>query len=227
MYRNTSDNVKLKYKGRIIREDKKGYYIIFHDKKQYINSILKKKKNEFGTEPIRILKPELIQHTRFENLPQDVIEKIDLNVQESSAKDMQKAYRSRKDVIKLELKPISQESINLNKSNLDKLVKWWKERLIDWGYIEIKNNKIKVDYTNKTITIIYDLPPDFDLNNENDVEDRQINNQMIADPDNNGNYPIYIRNRNIVSINRNDRHLGNVSLLTADIIDEQIIKVRR
>ena len=86
--------------------------------------------------------------------------------------------------------------VPLNKNNLDKLVDWWKLRL-KHPLHPLKNLKVIADYKNKSIIIVYDFP-----NTISDDIDLKINNEMIADPDDDGNYPIYVKNNQIVSINR-------------------------
>lgn len=187
-----------------------------------IGKLIKMKKfikNNFGTESIRILKPETIKKTQFENLPDDLIYKIDTDLQDSYAKHIQKMFRSRKEIIKLEIVPET-FLVNLNnKSNLDKLVNWWKKRLVDWDYIPTNNIKIYPNYINKTIIIIYDVPK----NISNNIINR--NNLMISDPDHNGNYPIYIKNSNIVSINRDDEDAGTDILVFGRLLDSKILKI--
>jgi hypothetical protein len=125
-----------------------------------------------------------------------------------------------KEVIKIEIQPRLQVQVNLNKSNLDKLKKWWQQRLVNWDFIKTENINIVPDYNNKTLNIFYDKPKN--LKNEDDIE---INNDMIADPDDDGNYPVYVKNSNIVSIDRKVSNGGKDSLVLSKLLSTKTLKV--
>lgn len=128
-------------------------------------------------------------------------------------------FKNVKQIIKLEIQPSLQVPVNLNKSNLDKLAMWWKQRLVNWNFIETKNIKVVPDHNREKIVIFYDMPEKI----SND--DIKINNEMIADPDDDGNYPIYIKNKNIVSIDRNISNGGKDSLVLSKLLKSQTIQV--
>ena len=126
-----------------------------------------------------------------------------------------------KKIIRLELKPsvdFGLKKPKLNRYNLNMLQKWWTLRLQNWGYLEIKNLIIKPNYNKETLIICYDYP-------ENDTEeDIQVNNEMISSPDDDGNYPIYIKDGKIVSIDTNvintTDELVSSKLLKTEILNE-------
>ena len=131
-----------------------------------------------------------------------------------------------KEVIKLEIQPYLYDTINLNKSNLDKLAMWWKQRLVNFDYIETINVKVVPDYDRERIIIFYDMPQKFIYDNPEDkLEDIKINNEMISQADNNGNYPVYIKNKNIVSIDRDVSNGGKSSLVSSRLLKTQTVKM--
>ena len=175
-------------------------------------NLIKNKSLHSGAEPIRILKPEVLKDTTLNNLPPDVIEKMDLYLQILHLKKIQQKAKLFRKVIIVVIEPVLQHAnINLDPINLTKLAKWWSERLKGWDYITTNNIIIRPNYINKTITISYDIPPDVPLQKIN------RNNSMIAKPDVGGNYPIYIKNNNIVSINREDEDSGVDTLVSGKI----------
>ena len=99
-------------------------------------------------------------------------------------------------VVRLEIKPSFSKNFLEKYDNLGKLRDWWKNQLQMWGgvYLISKNLKIKKNNASHTLTITYDCP--------NNTKDSVIHkeNTMLANPDDNGNYPIYIKNDKIVLI---------------------------
>jgi hypothetical protein len=126
-----------------------------------------------------------------------------------------------KEVIQIEIKPRLQVPVNLTESNLDKLKAWWEQRLVNWNFIETKNIKVVPDYDKKTLNIFYDKPQ----NLKNEIDDIEINNEMISDPDDDGNYPIYVKNRNIVSIDRKISNGGKDTLVLSKLLNEKTLNV--
>jgi hypothetical protein len=96
-----------------------------------------------------------------------------------------KAPKPPKPTVTLEIQPLV--DVPLNKHNLEQMVRWWKRRLNQWGgYVPIKNHKVAANYTQKRITVTYDMPTILPI-----AEDYRINNAMIASPDDDGNAPMF------------------------------------
>lgn len=95
-------------------------------------------------------------------------------------------------VVKLILAPRYSKLFLQQHNNLGKIMNWWKNHLKWWSgvYIVPKNVKIKKNITDCTLIITYECPGDTE---DNDIHDE---NEMIADPDDDGNYPIYYDNAN-------------------------------
>jgi len=95
-------------------------------------------------------------------------------------------------VVKLILAPRYSKLFLQQHNNLGKIMNWWKNHLKSWHgiYLVPKNFKIKKNITDCTFTITYEC--------RGDTEDQDIHdeNEMIADPDDDGNYPIYYDNAN-------------------------------
>lgn len=95
-------------------------------------------------------------------------------------------------VVKLILAPRYGKPFLQQHNNLGKIMNWWKNHLKWWQgvYLVPKNFKIKKNISDCTFTITYECPGDTE---DNDIHDE---NEMIADPDDDGNYPIYYDNAN-------------------------------
>ena len=95
-------------------------------------------------------------------------------------------------VVRLELAPSYRKLFLQQHNNLGKLMNWWKNHLKSWGgiYIVPKNFRIKKNNSDCTLIITYECPGD---TNDEDIHDE---NEMIADPDDDGNYPIYYDDAN-------------------------------
>jgi hypothetical protein len=95
-------------------------------------------------------------------------------------------------VVKLILAPRYSKLFLQQHNNLGKIMNWWKNHLKSWHgiYLVPKNFKIKKNITDCTLIITYEC--------RGDTEDQDIHdeNEMIADPDDDGNYPIYYDNTN-------------------------------
>ena len=90
-------------------------------------------------------------------------------------------------VVRLELAPRYRKLFLQQHNNLGKIMNWWKNHLKLWAgiYIVPKNFKIKKNFTDCTLIITYECSGDTE---DEDIHDE---NEMIADPDDDGNYPIY------------------------------------
>ena len=95
-------------------------------------------------------------------------------------------------VVKLVLAPSYRKLFLQQHNNLGKLMNWWKNHLKSWGgiYIVPKNFKIKKNNSDCTLIITYECPGDTE---DEDIHDE---NELIADPDDDGNYPIYYDDAN-------------------------------
>lgn len=105
--------------------------------------------------------------------------------------------------------------IPLNKFNLFNLGRWWRDRLQDaHRYHPVANLRVVPEYRTKKIQIVYDLtkPGDEDAVNE-----------MLADPDDDGNYPVFHRgNGSIVSIDRDASAGGTPTLVRGSVARAQL-----
>lgn len=90
-------------------------------------------------------------------------------------------------VVRLVLAPAYRKQFLQQHNNLGKLMNWWKKHLNSWSgvYVVPKNIKIKKNNSDCTLIITYECPGD---TNDEDIYDE---NELIADPDDDGNYPIY------------------------------------
>jgi len=105
---------------------------------------------------------------------------------------------STRKVVRLEIKPDFSKKFLEKYDNLGKLRDWWKNQLQMWGgvFLISKNLKVKKNNTANTLIITYDCPAstkDHDIHEEN---------EMLSNPDDDGNYPIYINNEKIVLIDQ-------------------------
>lgn len=119
--------------------------------------------------------------------------------------------------LRIEIEPKLSVSISFNKTNLDKLAQWWKDRVTYWYYIETTNVKVTPDYNKNIIILEYDYP------NDVKIENIEVNNEMLSDPDDDGNYPIYVKNKNIVSIDRNKSNGGKDVLVSGKLLNSETI----
>ena len=119
--------------------------------------------------------------------------------------------------IRIEIEPKLSVSIDFNKTNLDKLVQWWNDRVTYWYYIETNNVKVTPDYNKNIIVLEYDYPNDVKIDNI------EVNNEMLSEPDDDGNYPIYVKNKNIVSIDRNKSNGGKDVLVSGKLLNSETI----
>ena len=95
-------------------------------------------------------------------------------------------------VVRLVLAPAYRKQFLQQHNNLGKLMNWWKNHLKSWSgvYLVPKNLKIKKNNSDCTLIITYECPGD---TNDEDIYDE---NELIADPDDDGNYPIYYDDAN-------------------------------
>ena len=111
-------------------------------------------------------------------------------------------------VVRLEIKPDFSKKFLEKYNNLGKLRDWWKNQLQMWGgvYLISKNLKVKRNNAGNTLIISYDCPIS--------TKDRDISkeNEMLANPDDDGNYPIYINNDKIVLIDQVKSHYISATL---------------
>lgn len=89
--------------------------------------------------------------------------------------------------VRLELAPSYTKQFLQQHNNLGKLMNWWKNHLKSWSgvYVVPKNLKIKKNNSDCTLIITYECP------GTTEDEDIYDENELIADPDDDGNYPIY------------------------------------
>jgi hypothetical protein len=101
-------------------------------------------------------------------------------------------------VVRLEIKPGFSKKFLEKYDNLGKLRDWWKNQLQMWGgvFLISKNLKVKKNNAANTLIITYDCPAS--------TKDEAIykENEMLSNPDDDGNYPIYIKNDKIVLIDQ-------------------------
>jgi hypothetical protein len=95
-------------------------------------------------------------------------------------------------VVKLILAPRYEKLFLQQHNNLGKIMNWWNNHLKWWQgvYLVPKNFKIKKNISDCTLIITYECPGDTE---DQDIHDE---NEMIADPDDDGNYPIYYDDAN-------------------------------
>jgi len=101
-------------------------------------------------------------------------------------------------VVRLEIKPDFSKKFLEKYDNLGKLRDWWKNQLQMWGgvFLISKNLKVKRNNVSNTLIISYDCP----ISIKDDAIYKE--NEMLANPDDDGNYPIYINNDKIVLIDQ-------------------------
>ena len=105
---------------------------------------------------------------------------------------------STRKVVRLEIKPSFSKEFLEKYDNLGKLRDWWKNQLQMWGgvFLISKNLKVKKNNASNTLIITYDCPYD---TSDDDIHEE---NEMLSNPDDDGNYPIYIKNDKIVLIDQ-------------------------
>jgi len=105
---------------------------------------------------------------------------------------------STRKVVRLEIKPGFSKKFLEKYDNLGKLRDWWKNQLQMWGgvFLISKNLKVKKNNAANTLIITYDCPAS---TNDDDIHEE---NEMLSNPDDDGNYPIYIKNEKIVLIDQ-------------------------
>ena len=105
---------------------------------------------------------------------------------------------STRKVVRLEIKPSFSKEFLEKYDNLGKLRDWWKNQLQMWGgvFLISKNLKVKKNNAANTLIITYDCPYD---TSDDDIHEE---NEMLSNPDDDGNYPIYIKNDKIVLIDQ-------------------------
>jgi hypothetical protein len=101
-------------------------------------------------------------------------------------------------VVRLEIKPSFSKKFLEEYDNLGKLRDWWKNQLEMWGgvFLISKNLKVKKNSASNTLIITYDCPAS---TSDDDIHEE---NEMLSNPDDDGNYPIYIKNEKIVLIDQ-------------------------
>ena len=99
-------------------------------------------------------------------------------------------------VVRLEIKPSYSKHFLEKHDNLGKLRDWWKNQLQMWGGVFLISNNLKIKKNNasQTLIITYDCPAS---TSDDDIHEE---NEMLTNPDDDGNYPIYIKNDKIVLI---------------------------
>jgi hypothetical protein len=111
-------------------------------------------------------------------------------------------------VVRLEIKPGFSKKFLEKYDNLGKLRDWWKNQLQMWGgvYLISKNLKVKKNNASNTLIITYDCP----ASTKDDAILKE--NEMLYNPDDDGNYPIYIKNDKIVLIDLVKSHYISATL---------------
>lgn len=111
-------------------------------------------------------------------------------------------------VVRLEIKPGYSKEFLEKYNNLGKLRDWWKNQLQMWGGVFFISENLKVRKNNATNTLIitYDCPAS---TSDDDIHEE---NEMLSNPDDDGNYPIYIKNDKIVLIDQVKSDLISASL---------------
>ena len=105
---------------------------------------------------------------------------------------------SSRKVVRLEIKPGYSKEFLEKYDNLGKLRDWWKNQLQMWGgvFLISENLKVKKNNASNTLIITYDCPAS---TSDDDIHEE---NEMLSNPDDDGNYPIYIKNDKIVLIDQ-------------------------
>jgi hypothetical protein len=109
------------------------------------------------------------------------------------------------------------QELALNQKNLKLLKKWWDQR-IPWGADPVINHKVSLVSERRGRVL---LQLSFTVTEPSPME-TEISIDNAIDPDDDGNYPISIINRQIVSIDRNNNNGGEFVLVKGRIIDSKI-----
>jgi hypothetical protein len=115
---------------------------------------------------------------------------------------------STRKVVRLEIKPGFSKKFLEKYDNLGKLRDWWKNQLQMWGgvFLISKNLKVKKNNASNTLIITYDCH----ASTKDDAIYKE--NEMLSNPDDDGNYPIYIKNDKIVLIDLVKSHYISATL---------------
>jgi len=118
--------------------------------------------------------------------------------------------------VELLIKPIivlGNENLIQNQKNLNLLKKWWEQR-VPWGSDPVVGHKVALFKNVKGPSL---LKLSFIVTEPEPME-TEISIENAADPDKDGNYPIYIKMGQIVSINRNESKGGQPALVSGRIV---------
>ena len=95
-------------------------------------------------------------------------------------------------VVRLVLAPSYRKQFLQQHNNLGKLMKWWKNHLNSWRGVYVVPNNLKIKKNNIDCTLIIT----YECAGNTQDEDIYDENELIADPDDDGNYPIYYDDAN-------------------------------
>lgn len=115
--------------------------------------------------------------------------------------------------------------INPTKSNMNLLKKWYKIHAESAKYVvNVSDIKVFVIPTVTDSRTIYSLQIDyrFHQNRRSEIADA---NRFIVDPDDDGNYPIYVKDGRITSIDRNVRNGGESEIVSGRITNSRITQL--
>ena len=95
-------------------------------------------------------------------------------------------------VVRLVLAPTYRKQFLQQHNNLGKLMNWWKNHLKSWRGVYVVPNNLKIKKNNNDCTLIIT----YECAGTCEDEDIYDENELIADPDDDGNYPIYYDDAN-------------------------------
>ena len=95
-------------------------------------------------------------------------------------------------VVRLVLAPTYRKLFLQQHNNLGKLMNWWKNHLNSWRGVYVVPNNLKIKKNNIDCTLIIT----YECAGNTQDEDIYDENELIADPDDDGNYPIYYDDAN-------------------------------
>ena len=95
-------------------------------------------------------------------------------------------------VVRLVLAPTYRKQFLQQHNNLGKLMNWWKNHLNSWRGVYVVPNNLKIKKNNNDCTLIIT----YECAGTCEDEDIYDENELIADPDDDGNYPIYYDDAN-------------------------------
>lgn len=95
-------------------------------------------------------------------------------------------------VVRLVLAPSYNKQFLQQHNNLGKLMNWWKNHLKSWRGVYVVPNNLKIKKNNNDCTLIIT----YECAGTCEDEDIYDENELIADPDDDGNYPIYYDDAN-------------------------------